>query len=358
MNIHFADIQLATARHLRWMPDAVVVTDEEITVSGWALSIWDDPARQRFLINGADFDQVDRSLPSPDLLDFFGHIPNAATSRFFCRHRRTGRDELFPDGFVRLNVTGPFGEHRLSYRTAWYLADPAREPAMPSPDQIERVIGSANLPSFRLGGATIVKHYEHLLHERFDRPIASFRSILDWGCGAGRLSRYLSLLSPAVTGIDIDADNIACCRDSLPGARFLAVDLMPPTPFADCSFDLVIGLSVLTHLDEAVQDAWLEELWRITQPEALLLLSVQGLPQMALYRTPPALYLETHETGILDVGANAQLQAVIDDAEYYRNVMHSPDYIMTRWARWFDVLDIIPGTAGTQDVVLLRRRAD
>lgn len=358
MNIYHADIQIAAARHLGWMPDSIVVTNDDITVSGWALSIWDDPAQLRFLINGADFDQVDRARASTDLLTPFAHIPHASTSRFFCRHLRAGRPELFADGFIRLNVTGPFGEHRLSYRTAWYLADPAREPAMPSPEQIERVIGAGNLQAFRLGGATIAKHVEQLLPERFDRPLASFESILDWGCGAGRLSRYLSQLSPAVTGIDIDADNVAACARTLPGARFVHIDLMPPTPFADGAFDLVIGLSVLTHLDEPVQDAWLEELRRITRPDALLLLSVQGLTQMAFYGTPPTLNLEAHRRGILDVGVNNQLQAVLDDAEYYRNVMHSPDYIMTRWARWFDVLDILPATACMQDLVLLRRRAD
>jgi SAM-dependent methyltransferase len=358
MNIYHADIQIAAARYLGWMPDYIAVTDDDITVSGWALSIWNEPAQLRFLINGADFDQVDRTLASPDLLAPFAHIPHAVNSRFFCRHRRDGRQDLFADGFIRLNVTGPFGEHRLSYRTAWYLADPAREPDMPSPAQIERVIGTGNLQIFRLGGATIAKHVEQLLLERFDRSIGSFEAILDWGCGAGRLSRYLSLLSPSVTGIDIDADNVACCDRTLPGARFVHIDLMPPTPFADGAFDLVIGLSVLTHLDEPVQDAWLAELRRITRPGALLLLSVQGLAQMVFFDTPPTLNLEAHRRGILDTGANDQLQAVLDHPSYYRNVMHSPDYIMTRWSRWFDVLDIIPAMAGTQDLVLLRRRAD
>lgn len=211
---------------------------------------------------------------------------------------------------------------------------------------------------FRLGGATIAKHIEQLLLERFDRTIGSFEAILDWGCGAGRLSRYLSLMSLSVTGIDIDADNVACCDRTLPGARFVHIDLMPPTPFPDGAFDLVIGLSVLTHLDEPVQDAWLAELRRITRPGALLMLSVQGLTQMVFFDTPPTLNLEAHRKGILDNGANDQLQAVLDHPSYYRNVMHSPDYIMTRWSRWFDVLDIIPATAGTQDFVLLRRRAD
>lgn len=358
VNIYQADIQLAAVKHLRWMPGSVLVNDDEIVVEGWALSVWDAQDQMRFLINGMDFDYVEWPITSPDLLVPFGEIPSAGASRFRCRHRGRHSENLFPDGFVRLNITGRFGEHRLSYRTAWYVADPASERAMPSPSQIQRVIGTPDPQPFLFGGATIVKRFEQLLLERFDRPLASFRSILDWGCGAGRLTRYLAQLSPAVTGVDIDADNIASCVETLPGARFLRVGLMPPTELPAGSFDLVVGLSVLTHLDELVQDAWLAELQRLTRPQAILLLSVQGLAQMSLYRAPPELHMQAHREGILDVGANSQLQDVIEDRSYYRNVMHSHDYIMTRWARWFDVLDIIEGTAGNQDVVVLRRRAD
>jgi hypothetical protein len=50
------------------------------------------------------------------------------------------------------------------------------------------------------------------------------------------------------------------------------------------------------------------------------------------------------------------LQQVIHDPDYYRNTFHSPNYIMTHWSRCFDVLDILEGMAGNQDLVLLRRR--
>lgn len=127
---------------------------------------------------------------------------------------------------------------------------------------------------------------------------------------------------------------------------------------AAASFDLVLGLSVLPHLAEPVQDAWLAELRRITRAGGLLLLSVQGLAQMALYRTPASQKLEAHRKGFHDIGGNVQLDAVIDDLTYYRDVLHSPDYILSHWGQYFDVLDIIEGIAGNQDVVVLRRRTD
>lgn len=356
MNLQQADIQLSAAKYLRWLVGHCVLGSEEICIEGWALGVWDVHEEFRFLVNGQDFDHVEWPLPSPDLLGPFPDVPDVATSRFRCRHRIRAGESLFPDGFVRFNVTSRYGEHRLSYRHAWYVADPQREPLLPTPEQVARVIGTPDLPAFCMGGATIVRRFDQLLTERFGRPLTSFRSILDWGCGAGRMSRYLPQGGPVLTGIDIDPDNIETCRRTLPFARFHHVELLPPTPFADGSFDLVFGLSVLTHLDEPVQDAWLAELQRITAPGGLALLSVQGLAQMSLYRAPPALKLEAHRRGILDTGGNAQLNEVIADQTYYRDVLHSPDYIFTHWERYFEVLDIIESIAGNQDLVLLRRR--
>lgn len=356
MNLQLADIQLSAAKHLRWLVSHCELGEEEIVIEGWALGVWDVHEECRFLVNGQGFDQVEWPLPSEDLLGPFPDVPNAAASRFRCRHRVRPGESLYPDGFVRFNVTSRYGEHRLSYRYAWYLADPRQEPQLPTGEQVARVIGAPELLAFRMGGATIVRRFDQLLSERFGRPLASFRSILDWGCGAGRLSRYLPQGGPQLTGIDIDADNIETCRNTLPFASFHQVELMPPTRFAAGSFDLVLGLSVLTHLNEPVQDAWLAELERITAPGGLVLLSIQGLAQMSLYRAPPTLKLEAHRRGILDTGGNSQLDAVIADLSYYRDVVHSPDYIFTHWNRYFEVLDIIESIAGNQDLVLMRRR--
>lgn len=155
------------------------VSGDELVIEGWALGLWDVPSR--VLVNGLDAVDVAWRIASPDMLAKFGAVPNASASRFFARCRLPSDQTLFPDGFVRVNVTEAFGEHRLSYRTAWYLADPALEPETPTPARIARVIGAPDVNAFRLGGATIVKRFEQLLPERFEQPISSFESILDWG---------------------------------------------------------------------------------------------------------------------------------------------------------------------------------
>lgn len=114
--------------------------------------------------------------------------------------------------------------------------------------------------------------------------MSSFKAVLDWGCGAGRVTRYLSLSSSSVTGADINADNVAMCKKYLPNANFVHIAQKPLTAFADKSFGLIIRLSVFTHLGEADQLAWLNELKRITLPGGIVLMTILSESQMHLYR--------------------------------------------------------------------------
>lgn len=357
MDIYQADMQLSAARHLRWMPDQLRANDHEFYMDGWALSLWDAPEQLRFLINGQDFARVEWQMASPDIEQHFDSLPHTSAARFRCWHPiETGKSIYQDGGFVRLNVTGPFGEHRHSYRAAWFSGDPGLEVAMPSPAQIDRVIGPGQVDMFKLGGATIFKRVEYLLQERFGRTLDSFGAVLDWGCGAGRLTRYLPLKSASVTGIDIDPDNIRGCAQTIGNARFQQVGLHPPTDFSAGSFGLVIGISVLTHLSEPNQNAWLGELQRIVSPGGLVLLSIQGMAQSALYRMPSERRLAVQREGILNLGSNPQLDEVLDAPNYYVDVVHSHEYVMTHWSRYFDVLDIVEAIAGNQDLVIMRRR--
>lgn len=352
----FMDMQLAAARQLRWYPNYLSITQDEISMAGWALSLWDQQDQCRFMINGVDFDEVEWPLPSPDLLDYFPDMPHAGMSRFRCSHKRRPGDRPFENGFARFNVTSRFGEHALSYRTAWYLADPAREPAMPSPAQMVRVIGTSDPDAYRSSGASVACRLNEFLRHQLGKPVESFDAVLDWGCGAGRLTRYLAMLSPHVTGVDIDADNVAMCAEYLPQASFLPIDRNPPTPFPHGSFDLVIGISVFTHLSEANQHAWLSELKRIVRPGGVLLMTISGQAQTHLYQDWSGNQRNTHLSGIHVVGQNAQLRDVLADPAYYIDVQHSHDYVLSTWQAYFDVLAIIPALGLGQDVVALRAR--
>ena len=140
---------------------------------------------------------------------------------------------------------------------------------VPPADLIVRVAGTADADWFleggRLGYETVRVHVpgEHA-------------SVLDFGCGCGRVTRYWLGSGAHVAGSDLNVEAVEWCRRNLPFARFEENGLAPPLAFDDGAFDLVYGLSVFTHLPEELQVAWLHELSRVLRPDGRLLLTTHG----------------------------------------------------------------------------------
>lgn len=105
--------------------------------------------------------------------------------------------------------------------------------------------------------------------------IADQDSILDFGCGCGRVIRYLNHLS-GLHGTDYNRKAIEWCTDHLPFAQFGTNELVPPLRYRDGQFSLVYAFSVLTHLPEDVQLRWLQEFHRIIRTGGHLILSTHG----------------------------------------------------------------------------------
>jgi ubiquinone/menaquinone biosynthesis C-methylase UbiE len=104
-------------------------------------------------------------------------------------------------------------------------------------------------------------------------------AILDWGCGPGRITRHLpSLLDKSckIYGADYNPESIKWCRENIKAANFSLNSLSPPMTFDDNSFDIIIGISIFTHLSEKMHVAWFNELLRITRQNGIILISTQG----------------------------------------------------------------------------------
>jgi len=107
--------------------------------------------------------------------------------------------------------------------------------------------------------------------------IEEVESLLDWGCGCGRVLRHWSdLPGTRLLGCDIDRKMVAWCNDNLTFAQVTVNALSPPLPYGDSSFGLVYAFSVMTHLSEELQRSWLDELRRTLKPGGYLLISTLG----------------------------------------------------------------------------------
>lgn len=90
------------------------------------------------------------------------------------------------------------------------------------------------------------------------------RKILDYGCGAGWLTKILISKGYDTTGIDASSALINSAVKSCGEGRFIVGDCMN-LPFASGSFDCIIGSAILHHLDTARA---LAECRRVAAPAA------------------------------------------------------------------------------------------
>jgi SAM-dependent methyltransferase len=220
---------------------------------------------------------------------------------------------------------------------------------MPYPGDllVERVTGSTDRNWFFESGRASVDELQRTLAIA-GRTLDSFESILDFGCGCGRMLLWLEKVgaSSKLHGADIDAEAIAWASEHIPYCSFTANAPDPPLPYDDGAFDLVFNHSVFTHIDARRQDAWLRELHRVTRPGALLVLSVHG--EWAVGEDEGHLFV-----------AEMRQSAELGHPEWYASAFHAPWYVFEHWGAWFTIRAYVPKAAlGLQDHVLLERVPD
>jgi SAM-dependent methyltransferase len=181
-------------------------------------------------------------------------------------------------------------------------------------------------------------------------PVEEFDTLLDWGCGCGRVLRHWSdLTRTRVVGCDINPTMVEWCNRHLPFTEAATNELTPPLPYEDGTFDLVYAFSVMTHLSEDLQHAWIEECRRVLKPEGYLLFSTLGEYFVARDRLTPA-ERSSFEDGKLVVLYGGSAGSSLCSA------YHPPDYVRRELAGNLDVVAFLPAADdGRHDLHLLRK---
>jgi SAM-dependent methyltransferase len=216
------------------------------------------------------------------------------------------------------------------------------------PRLIDYVSGMYDVEAFycigKEGLANISKHLA-----KHGLSIDRFGSVLDFGCGCGRIIRHMSgFKNVNFFGTDYNPLLIEWCRENLPFAKFNVNTLSGALPYDDGQFDFLYAISVFTHLPEKDQFFWLGELRRVLKPGGYAYITVNGSFD---WRTPK-------QREAFDRGEIVVQHASIPGAGTC-HTYHPESYLRKHFADGFEVVDFIPqGQVDTarQDVLLLRKR--
>jgi len=251
---------------------------------------------------------------------------------------------------------------------AGLLRDSGSQDGPPIPPRWLRArTGTAEALHYAEGGRAALQELEGALAHT-GASLQDARSVLDFGCGSGRVLSVLAERLPAsrLQGCDVDPAAIGWASRHLPPIGWTRSGFLPPLPFADASFELIYSLSVLSHLAEADQDSWLVELARLLAPGATALLSVHGPFAFDQFRKgvastawcPPSAFARgplgddefVFEPYARSLWNRAELGAI---EGRFGLAFHGADYVRRHWPHALEVVTILPRAVSEwQDLVV------
>jgi SAM-dependent methyltransferase len=208
------------------------------------------------------------------------------------------------------------------------------------------------------------------------RPITRESTILDFGCGWGRILRFFmrDVPTPQLHGVDVMPLAIDLCRQTNPWCKFSLVPALPPSGVPDGQYDLIYLYSVFSHLSEEAHDRWLAEFHRLLRPGGLLFATT--FPRHYIERCERARHgdtMGTHPGSLISFTGTEEWLSRYDRGDY----CHSPGsggdalpsdfygdtcipeaYVRRQWSNRFDVRDYIhaDGEWLLQNLIVAQRR--
>ncbi|MEZ5117562.1 MAG: class I SAM-dependent methyltransferase [Candidatus Nanopelagicales bacterium] len=336
-----------------WCLDLAEVSDHgELTVGAWAVPADGRPVSLR--VNGRAFEHEATALARPDLVPVFSLVADASHAGLWCRTPLTD-DERDGSRTIKIELVDAETGEPLRAEQAMYVPVSSDEKwPLPDASRMLRVHGDDRSAGFALSGYSTYRKLDDVLRQVTGSGFQGRRQVLDWGCGSGRLLRYLGQVEGVeVTGVDVDGDNVGWCADHLPFARYQTIPLHPPTALPSSAYDVVIGISIFTHLKQDVQTEWLRELRRVATADGLLLITIHG-PAVTAMTGDRELWDRVQRDGFAD-GWNPLFDDVLDEPDYYRNTFQTHEQVRRDWSRFFEIVDIVPACIGNfQDLVVMR----
>jgi SAM-dependent methyltransferase len=192
----------------------------------------------------------------------------------------------------------------------------------------------------------------------YSREIHENSSILDYGCGWGRIIRFfLRDVDPnCLYGCDCYPKALEIARSQNRWCNFELIEPFPPTSFVANKFDIIYLFSVFSHLSEELHLELLQEFHRILRPGGVVIATTRPRSQiLRCERIRRQSYIPVQQRG--ESESFVETEYFLD--RYDRGLFcHSPaggggvlepsfygesciprEYVERVWTRWFDIME-------------------
>jgi SAM-dependent methyltransferase len=224
-------------------------------------------------------------------------------------------------------------------------ADP-RLPGLP-PEEVQKLTNNMAGKATMKAAAGIFANFSTLVSRHLDQTDAI--RILDFGCGWGRIARFLPHLTETenIYGVDVDERLIQACRDHLTPMHFEVITSGQPLPFGAEAFDVVISNSVFSHFSEASHRFHVDEIARVLRPGGLFLGTTLSTRSIASMYDKSADWITgitgPRKTFEAQLAAGAFVYASTGRWTDYGIAFLPDGWTRNNWAPAFDVIDMLDG---------------
>ena len=237
------------------------------------------------------------------------------------------------------------------------------------PAELRRLGGPPEEPVFLWTGLADIANFLGIYARLGAPPAGRKPRVLDFGCGIGRLTRYLEMHDGIEAfGLDANPAAVEWCQLNLTRVLTLLQAGLQKLPFGDGLFDLVYAPTLFAEGSASRMRRCLDEITRVMAPGGLLLAVTYGPTAVATIAASAA---HQEQTGI-DAARAAELSAMLTQEGAVHVPFHAgegapedqegrafihPAHLAARWNNAFEVVEHLPGGLRQwQDIVVLRRK--
>jgi ubiquinone/menaquinone biosynthesis C-methylase UbiE len=200
------------------------------------------------------------------------------------------------------------------------------------------------------------------LLKQSDYSIRSGDRILDFGCGAGRMLRWLKPHAEKceIWGVEINSELVYWANQFLnPPFNFATSTTVPHLPFEDKYFNFIYCGSVFTHIDDFAI-SWLLELRRILSKDSILFITIHDYNTINEFDNNPiykntwiAKFMNENE---LYANNKFKFRMLVNGRGPASQVFYEIDSFVKSISSIFDVISVTLNAYGFQTGLLLKRK--